>query len=237
MAVYNGAEFIREQIGSILPQLTDNDELIIVDDASLDGTVAVIERFCDERIRIVRQERNCGVVQTFSHALEEARGEIIFLSDQDDVWRSDKVREFTDMFASCPDLTLALSDFSIIDATGNITSTARFKSGKFHPGVLHNLVCNRYQGSTMAFRRCILNYCLPFPADIPMHDMWIGIVNQFIGKTGFIGKPLVFYRRHGGNKSPHKHAPLSQIICWRWALIKNIVRLYVQSIVRAPKHE
>jgi glycosyltransferase involved in cell wall biosynthesis len=226
MATHNGARFIHEQLASILGQLSNDDEMVIVDDASNDGTVAIVESFFDNRIRIVRQAHNYGVLKTFGRALDEARGEIIFLADQDDVWRADKVLKIKGMFSGFPDLSLVLSDLSIIDADGNITVETRSKSGKFHPGVLHNLVRNRYRGCAMAFRRSILRYCLPFPADIPMHDMWIGIVNQLVGRTGFINEPLMFYRRHNTNKSPAKHTSVAQMIRWRWALVKNLVLLY-----------
>ncbi|MGA2085546.1 MAG: glycosyltransferase family 2 protein [Terracidiphilus sp.] len=230
MAAYNGERFIHEQLTSILAQLSNDDEIVIVDDASSDETVAIAESFCDERIRILQQGRNCGVIKTFGRALEEAKGEIIFLADQDDIWRTDKILKIKGMFSACPDISLVISNCSIIDADGNITSESWCKSGSFHAGALHNLVRYRYRGCQMAFRRSILGYCLPFPPDIPMHDMWIGIVNQFVGRTGFIDEPLVFYRRHDRNKSPEKHAPIVQMIRWRWALVKNLVLLYARRL-------
>jgi glycosyltransferase involved in cell wall biosynthesis len=235
MAAYNGAEFIEEQVASILPQLSEHDELVIVDDASRDNTIAIIEAFADERVRMIRQETNCGVIQAFGRALQEAGGEIIFLADQDDVWRPDKVQRFLQMFAERPELTLIQSDFVSIDASGTAVMRAEAGSRKFHPGVLRNLVANRYQGSAMAFRREILAYCLPFPADIPMHDMWIGIINQFIGKAGFIAEPLLFYRRHSRNSSPERHASLLQMVRWRWNLAKNLVRLSMQRAALGKK--
>lgn len=78
MAVRNGTNFIEEQIASILPQLDETDELVIVDDASQDDTIRVIEEFHDSRIRIVRQEKNHGVIRSFGRALEEARGRLSF---------------------------------------------------------------------------------------------------------------------------------------------------------------
>jgi glycosyltransferase involved in cell wall biosynthesis len=230
MAAHNGEDFIEEQIASILPQLRDTDELVIVDDASKDNTIAIVEGFRDQRIRIIRQERNRGVVETFSRGLQEVRGEIIFLSDQDDVWRPDKVEKFLELFRSQPSVTVAMSDVVIIDACGNITSGPKFGCKDFPHGVFSNLVRNRYQGSAMAFRRSILNYCLPFPAEIPIHDVWIGLVNQLVGKTGFIPAPLLFYRRHGSNDSPDSHAPAMKMIRWRWALIKNLTLVYIQRI-------
>ena len=223
MATYNGERFIHEQLESILGQLENGDEVVIVDDASTDSTVAIIDGFCDKRIRIFRQARNRGVLKSFGHALEEASGEIIFLADQDDIWRGDKVSRVKFMFSTRTELSLVLSDCSIIDAVGDIVAKTRFKSGQFHPGALRNIVRNSYLGCSMAFRRSILDYCLPIPADIPMHDMWIGILNQLVGKTGFIDEPLICYRRHENNISPGKHAPLPQMIRWRWALVKNLI--------------
>lgn len=232
MAVHNGANFIAEQIASILPQLAQQDEFVIVDDASKDNTIAIVEGFHDERIRIVRNEQNRGVVRSFGRALEAAEGEIIFLTDHDDVWRADKVEKFLKAFESHPDVTVVMSDIVIIDAAGRIVSTQKFGSKKFHEGVLLNLVSNRYQGSAMAFRRSILEYCLPFPSDIPIHDVWIGLVNQFVGKAAFIGEPLLLYRRHGNNDSPETHAPLMRMIRWRWALVKNLTWFYVRRMAK-----
>lgn len=235
MATYNGERFIHEQLESILGQLDNEDEVVIVDDASTDSTVRSAEAFHDKRVRIIRQDRNRGVLQTFEHALKEAAGDIIFLADQDDVWRSDKVSTIKRLFSERPDLSLVLSDSSVVDSHGQITAKTRFSSGRFHPGALQNFIRNRYLGCAMAFRRSILTYCLPFPADIPMHDMWIGIVNQFVGKTAFIDEPLMSYRRHDNNISPAKHAPLLQMIRWRWALAKNLAVFYVRLLAGSKR--
>ncbi len=229
MAVRNGANFIEQQIASILPQLGENDEFVIVDDASQDNTIDIIEGFRDKRIRIVRQNPNRGVVQSFGRALEEARGEIVFLTDHDDIWRADKVEKFLEMFTAHADLTVVVSDLVIIDAAGKVTSGPKFATRKFHGGLFHTLLRNSYQGSAMAVRRSILGYCLPFPSDIPIHDVWIGLVNRFVGKAGFISEPLLLYRRHGKNDSPDTHAPLSQMIRWRWALVKNLASRYLRT--------
>jgi glycosyltransferase involved in cell wall biosynthesis len=236
MAAYNGANFIEEQIGSILPQLGDKDELVIVDDASKDNTINIIESFRDERIRLLRNDRNRGVVQSFGHALDAAKGDIIFLTDQDDIWRVDKVEKFLEVFNARPDVTVVMSDLVIIDAAGKIVSGPKFGPKRFHQGAFRNLVHNRYQGSAMAFRRSILPYCLPFPPDIPIHDVWIGLVNQFVGEAAFIEEPLLLYRRHGSNDSRATHAPLMQMIRWRWALVKNLAWLYGRKIVLRRHH-
>jgi glycosyltransferase involved in cell wall biosynthesis len=235
MATYNGERFIHEQLSSILAQLNADDEIVVVDDASSDQTLSIVEGFCDRRIRIIRQPRNSGILKTFGRALQEARGEIVFLSDQDDVWRPDKVSKISSIFAQRPEVSLVISDCSVIDAAGNVTLESRHKATRFYLGAFRNIVSNRYLGCAMAFRRSTIEYCLPFPADIPQHDMWIGIVNQFVGRAEFINEPLFAYRRHDRNGSPGQHAPIVQMIRWRWSLVKNLSLLGLQRVFKPRK--
>ena len=230
MATYNGERFIYDQIVSILPQLKRGDELVVVDDCSTDRSVSIIESFQDPRIVLLRNPQNCGVLKAFERALCNASGEVIFLADQDDVWRADKVEKIISLFRARPDVSLVQSGIEIIDAEGNISAMTNSKLNRFKAGVLQTLISNSYQGSAMAFRRSILKYCLPFPDDIPMHDMWIGILNQFVGKVEFIEEPLLYFRRHGRNVSPSRHAPLLQMIRWRWSLVKNLVLICVRNL-------
>jgi glycosyltransferase involved in cell wall biosynthesis len=232
MAVFNGSRFIHEQIASILPQLGQNDELVIVDDASSDNTIEIIERFDDHRIRVIRQQRNLGVVGSFERALADSRGEIIFLSDQDDIWRVDKVKIYMERFAANPELTLLISDCQIIDTEGYVIPPAGLKPRPFRQGLLRNVVMNSYQGSTMAFRRELLAWCIPIPNALPTHDMWIGNVNQIVGKAGFIDEPLLLYRRHDRNTARVTRAPWRIVLAWRWALVKGLLGFVMRRWIR-----
>ena len=89
MATYNGEKYIREQIDSILPQLSDSDELVISDDGSSDSTIDIIQGYNDRRIRLYHNTRH-GVTWNFENALRQSRGDVIFLADQDDVWKPGK---------------------------------------------------------------------------------------------------------------------------------------------------
>jgi glycosyltransferase involved in cell wall biosynthesis len=234
MATYNGEKYVREQLDSILKQLGKDDEVVVVDDASTDGTLKVVADIQDTRIRMTRQSQNRGVIKTFAHAIQQSRGDILFLADQDDIWCEDKVRKVEAFFASHPDVTLVLSDYKVIDGSGNISDSSRRASRRFRPGVFYNILQNRYHGCAMAFRRSILEYCLPFPDDIPMHDLWIGIVNDLIGRTGYLGEALVFYRRHDANASRERHASVGQMMRWRWRLTRSLISLYTRKIL-APR--
>lgn len=224
LAIYNGANYLLPQIQSILDQLGPSDEIVIVDDCSEDESVQIVNSFGDSRIRLLRNASNLGVLATFERALRESVGDVLFLSDQDDIWRSDKVERVVSVLASDPAITMVVSDAQVIDAAGNVTAQSFFRQrGAFSAGLLHNLVKNKYLGCTMAFRRSMLVHFLPIPPDTPMHDIWFGLVNDIYGKTHYISQPLIAYRRHGKNVSPSVCAPLVQKFVWRWRLVKNLL--------------
>jgi len=226
MATYNGAAYVEQQLCSILNQLRHGDEIILVDDHSSDSTLEVIAGLKDGRIKIFRNERNMGVARSFERAISLARGEVIFLSDQDDIWHPEKVAKMVDVFMRQPEITLVLSDARIVDQKGRPLVESFFgQRGRFKAGLVHNLMKNKYLGCVMAFRRSLQQKILPFPAVIPQHDMWIGLVNALYGKTLFIDLPLVDYRKHESNASSassNKRGTLAQMIVWRWQLIKNL---------------
>lgn len=204
MATYNGAEFVGEQIGSILEQLGDNDELVISDDGSTDNTVAVISSIDDGRIRLAPSQRYGSYVRNFENALQHATGDIIFLSDQDDVWYPTKVK---DVVAALEINDLVLHDCRVVDQSGTVLHESFFESRNSRPGFWRNLWKNPYMGCCMAFRRSVLDYCLPFPKYIDYHDWWIGLMVELRGKAYFYDKPLLNYRRHGNNISPTGQTP------------------------------
>lgn len=223
MATYNGATYLRLQLSSILKQLGPRDELIIVDDKSCDQTIEMIEQCADERIRLIQNQKNQGVIRAFERAIHAASGELVFLSDQDDIWCPNKVKNMLEVFDDDPTVTLVLSDARIIDSQGSVVSESFFSErGKFKRGVVPNLIKNKFLGCTMAFRGRMKARFLPFPDGIPMHDMWIGIVNELYGKSYFIASPLMAYRRHQNNASPSSRREWWQIIVWRWQLVRAL---------------
>lgn len=230
LAMYNGERYIASQIRSILDQLGPSDEIVVVDDCSRDESVQIVSALGDPRIRLIRNDTNLGILGTFERALRESAGDILFLSDQDDIWRSDKVERVVSIFASDPAITLVASDAQVIDDVGNVTTQSFFSQrGAFSAGLVHNLVKNKYLGCTMAFRRSMLGHFLPIPPDVPMHDMWFGALNQIYGRTIFIDQPLISYRRHGSNASPSVGALPVKRAVWRWRLLKNLVARIVRG--------
>lgn len=223
MAVHNGERFLRAQIDSILGQLRPGDELVVVDDASRDDSLAVLRRVSDSRVRIECNPRNLGVLATFENALLAASGEIMFLSDQDDVWLPGKLSKSLETFASDSRVTMVVTDARVVDENGNTLVSSFFaQRGRFTPDPVRNFIKNKYLGCTIGFRRQMLSVFLPIPRDVPMHDIWFGILNGIYGRTAYIDEPLVAYRRHGRNASPVVSPGFFKAVRWRYCLAKNV---------------
>ena len=202
IAAYQGQRYVGLQLRSILEQLSAQDEIIVVDDCSTDGTYSEVCAMQDNRVTLLRNAKNEGVLRSFEKALSHSSGEIIFLSDQDDLWMPDKVKTVLDAFANDPGLTLVASDAVLIDENGTkIGNSFYAQRGKFRAGLWANLLIGKFHGCTMAFRSSLLRNALPFPRDKRVHhDTWIGCMNAITGgRTKYIPKPLVAYRRHSTN--------------------------------------
>jgi glycosyltransferase involved in cell wall biosynthesis len=198
MATKNGGLYLREQLNSILQQLLPEDELIISDDLSTDNTHDIIESYHDHRIRLIRNPQAQGIIKNFEAALNASRGTSIFLADQDDVWKPDKVSIVMKYLVHHD---LVISDCLITDYSLNLKSESFFKLNNSGSGLIRNILKNSYMGCCMAFNRNVLNKALPFPKDIPMHDYWIGLVGELNFKVRFIPEVLVIHRRHSTNAS------------------------------------
>jgi GT2 family glycosyltransferase len=231
MATYNGARFLKQQIDSILPQLDLNDELVVVDDASTDNTWKLLCDIQDQRIRLFRNEKNRGAIPTFEYAVSQAIGDYLFLSDQDDIWLQGRVKQILAVFEKDSSITLVMTNALRIDEYGRSLGARNFSNDRpARLGLLHTLIRNSYQGSLMTFRRDILKVALPFPKGIPMHDSWIGMVNCIAGKTYYLDKELLYYRRHDANVTKDKHASIWKMTRDRWILLTSFVRRYPQLL-------
>jgi glycosyltransferase involved in cell wall biosynthesis len=216
IATYNGEKYIKEQLESILKQLSIDDEVIISDDSSTDKTLEIIESFKDKRIKLYKNNNFRNPIFNFENALKYSTGDIIFLSDQDDIWEDSKL-EMMKKYLKYYDLVV--SDCSIVDANLKIIENSFFELRNSGPGFLKNLYKNTYLGCCMAFNRKILKIALPFPNNIPMHDIWLGMVGEIFGSTIFIEDKLVKYRRHGNNASPTSEKS-------KYSLVKKIKDRY-----------
>lgn len=199
MAAYNGERYIEEQIDSILKNFNENDELIISDDGSSDKTREIIKNYVgkDKRISFLEGPHK-GVISNFENALKQAKGEILFLCDQDDIWSDNKIDKVLSVMDEY--VTLVMHDAVVFQADKVLYPSFMAHRGS-KPGWIHNIFKNSYIGCCIAFKRELLEFVLPFPKNICMHDQWIGLVSEMCGKNIFIPDKLISYRRHENNAS------------------------------------
>ena len=207
MAAYNGMPYIKQQITSILANLGAPDELVIADDGSTDGTRTFLEELCTEekRIRVIEGPKK-GIKKNFECAMAHCRGSYIFLADQDDIWKENKVDTVLAIFRR-ENCSLVMHDAVVVNGDNTkelMDSFFAYRGSK--SGAVANIVKNRYMGCCMAFRSELKDWILPVPETIQMHDQWIGVLND-LRKTGtcIVADKLILYRRHEKNNSDFSH--------------------------------
>lgn len=213
MPTYNGGKYIREQLESILSQLSPEDEVIISDDRSTDDTLSIIKAFNDSRIKVYSHEKVANpfrgtytniyyVYKNVENALSHASGDYIFLSDQDDIWLPHKVERIMSEFDK--DNECILHNNRVINNNYDTLMESYFDFIRPSHSLLRLLFRPFYQGASMAFTRKIKDISLPFPNSYPIsHDHWIACIARTHGNSiRLINDPLLLYRRHGHNVSP-----------------------------------
>lgn len=229
LATYNGEKYIEKQINSIRAQLGSFDEIIVSDDGSTDNTVSIINNLKDDRIKFFynkKKQFNYGhyyVSANFENAIKKSTGDIIFLCDQDDIWVSNRV-EF--LINYLEDYDLVINNAFIINENEDIVGDSFFSiNTKFPRGIFRNLFKPKYHGCCMVFNRGVLDYVLPFPTKLILHDSWIGILTEQYGKVLYTNEKLIFYRRHSSNTSylsSKSTNPLIFKILYRLELLSQI---------------
>jgi len=206
LAAYNGERYIATQVNSILSQLAPGDQLIICDDDSSDGTVLAVSSINDCRIIVQSFSPNIGHVRNFERAIRIAAGDLIFLSDQDDIWLPYKLSEVVQCFSNNPDVQIVHHALLTMNADGiSLTDVwnplEEGRQARFSYLVRQLIKCQVF-GCALAFRRSLIDVILPFPAATYAHDHWLAIIGGVFGPTYFINKPLVRYRQHETNLTP-----------------------------------
>ena len=234
----NGARFVAEQVRSILAQRPAPLELVVGDDDSSDDTVAIIEatlaevRAADRAVQtelVVRRHRPpLGVVGNFADAMAHCRGDLIALSDQDDVWRPDKLVSLVPLFAADARLQLAHSDARLVDGDGEplgltlldaLEVTAAERTGLTEGDAFAVLLRrNLVTGATVVLRRTLLEHAAPLPAEW-VHDEWLAAVAAAHDPHALrlVPEPLIDYRQHGANEIGARKPTMAD----RWAKLRE----------------
>lgn len=211
VCTYNGERYIYDQIQSILDQTLPVDEIVICDDGSSDDTISVAESILSKskiKYKIERNDYNLAITKNFEKCIALCSGDIIFTSDQDDIWQPNKVQKFLDVFQRDKKSVMVFSDASIIDAEGKEVLYSLYKRDGFLQGdisfksYMDEVLRLNYTvyGCTMAFRREFVMSILPFVESKANHDAWIMCSAGFFGNVTYIPEQLIGYRIHGDNQ-------------------------------------
>jgi glycosyltransferase involved in cell wall biosynthesis len=214
LCTYNGERFLREQLDSILAQTVPAMEIVVSDDGSVDSTVElVIETIRSHadapRLTILRGEQTLGVAANFARAISACTGDLVALSDQDDVWREDRVAHLVARFTTEADLLLLHGDADLIDDEDRPLGSSLFGAlgissavrDEVHSGLAFDVLMRRniVTGATAGFRRELAELALPVPAGW-LHDEWLAIAAASVGRVDLTEERLVRYRQHGANE-------------------------------------
>ncbi len=201
MATYNGEEFLREQLDSILRQTYPNLEIVITDDRSTDSTPAILDEYAARHanIRVYHNEENLGFRLNFEKALSLTRGDFIALADQDDVWMPEKIATLMDNLG---DNMLVYCDSAYIDREGkplgrNYSSHRKLISGS-NLFLFDEDSGFGISGHANLFRREVLDRAVPIDPHF-FHDHWIALHAMIAGTVDYVPDRLVGYRQHSRN--------------------------------------
>lgn len=200
MATYNGEKYIGQQILSILQHIDKNDELIISDDGSTDATISIINAIDDKRIKLVKNTGTHGYTSNFENALKHSSNDVIFLSDQDDIWEPDKVAVCIKYLKR---YDFVVHDATVVDSENRLISKSYYDQRTVYKSWIGNLIKFGYLGCCMAFNRAVMQRSLPFPENRTLctHDNWLFLIARSYYRVGILNEKLIRYRRHGLNTS------------------------------------
>jgi glycosyltransferase involved in cell wall biosynthesis len=223
MCTFNGARFLAQQLRTIQEQIVLPAELVVCDDGSTDDSVAILEKFASSArfpVHIHRNAERLKFAQNFGKCISLCRGDIIALTDQDDLWYSTRIADTREAFAANPSLTYTFSDAPLIDAAGqelgatiysNVLVMSRDRR-RLRQGTTMLPAILRWgliYGCTMAFRASFVPLILPIP-ELWSHDSWISLVLSSLGPSAR-QRPVTHYRQHsvqlagGGKWTIRKH--------------------------------
>ena len=205
---YNGEKYIHQQIDSILSQTHKPSEIVVCDDGSTDRTPEILTEYqkqYPEIFRIHFNEINLRSVKNFEKAISLCSKEIIFLSDQDDIWAENKAEKIVSFLDNHPEIDVVATNGFCIDENGAVHEKyslwdapvflrEKGKNIDYFEIILH---CNIATGASMAFRAALKPEIMPFPVLKDYHhDEWIALNTARKGRFEFLNDKLFYYRTH-----------------------------------------
>jgi len=194
LCTYNGEQFLKDQLTSVLTQTYPNLEIIIVDDNSTDGTKDLLIWFAGQHdnIKLFFNERNLGYNKNFEKALSLSNGEYISICDQDDIWFQEKIQR---LMGTIGDNWAVFSNSEFVDWQMKPMGLKLISNNLIIDSYKSTLMENFFTGHTSLLRRKSLQYILPIP-EFGFYDWWIGFICSYHKKLIFHNEVLTYYRVH-----------------------------------------
>lgn len=248
LATCNGKQYIREQIDSILTQSFSDWHLTVSDDGSTDETIAIIDDYqfrYPEKIRRICSRKIFGTARDhFFWLLRNCTADYICFSDQDDVWKPDKLQLFADRMREMEETEgkntpiLVFSDLCVVDEALNVISDSimYLQQQKANVADYHELLFkNVVNGNAMMINRALADISLQClaPEKTIMHDWWTAIAAAKFGKISYIDCATVLYRQHGGNDVGAKKARGIGFILRKLTHLKMLLASFDQKAAQA----
>ena len=210
LCTYNGEKYIEKQLNSILNQTISVDEIVVCDDCSVDKTITILNSFkvqFPSIFRIYSNQENLGSNKNFEKAFSLTTGEYIFFSDQDDIWKNNKIEKILKVFKDNSAAEGVFSDANFIDENSNqinIGMTLWESIGFFPPKnitfSLYELILkkgNFLTGATFCIKKNAKQFCIPFlTTNDFLHDEWLAFMLSYRKTLFYIKEPLIMYRLH-----------------------------------------
>jgi glycosyltransferase involved in cell wall biosynthesis len=232
IATYNGQDHIIKQLDSILDQLGENDEVIVVDDCSSDNTIFLISSLKDQRIRIYKNDINRGHVFSFDRAISLANNDFIFTSDQDDIWVKGRVDLMINELNK-PGISLVTSNFEWMDEFEKFVfipydGVKAQNSDRYFYNIIEIFIGRtNYFGCAMAFKKTFVSIISPIPAYVESHDLWIAMASNLNRSNLHLDNITLRKRKHGNNTtSTISNRSFFSKIKSRWIFNKSLLELY-----------
>lgn len=223
LASYNGEKYIKRQLESIVNQIGNDDEIIVSDDGSTDKTASIVIEMArnDSRIKLIEGPKK-GYNKNFENAILNAKGDYVFISDQDDVWLPNKVARVIEEFDKNPSICCIRHDCRVVDSNGNVIISSYNKYRKSNVNYKKNFLKNTFTGCCMCVRTEWLKKLLPFPEKV-FYDAWIGILSCKYKNAKIIDNKLIDWCRHEGTvTNSKKRNSILWILKDRINLLKSI---------------
>ncbi len=211
LCTYNGERFLARQLASIQEQTKPPFELVVCDDCSTDGTMQILRDFAASAsfpVHLASNEHNIGFVANFERAIGLCQGDLIALSDQDDIWYPTRLERSQQEFAAHPEAGLVFSDADVMDDQDELTGTRLWTNYGFTGERKQRLVQGDYTvlvrhrfvtGATVMFRSRLRANCLPVGSGW-LHDEWIVANTAAVTELRAIEAPLIRYRQHASQQ-------------------------------------